>query len=832
MNQRRHVTLVAAAATLLATAPLSTIYQTWTWSVDVLLVVAAICAAALGTRALRAPVWAQSLAMFGALVIMSTWLFGADALAATIPTLGTLRHFADLLTSAGHDISDFGVPVPDRDGLLFLTTVSVGLVAIAVDLVSVGLRRPALAGFPMLAMYWIPVLVHPDSISLIPFMVGAAGFLWLLVTDNVDRVRRFGRRFTGEGRDVDVWEPSPLAAAGRRLAVVGVVIAVLLPLAIPGMTNGLLERFGTNGGGPGIGPGNGPLSGEVNLFSALAGSLNQPPDKQTEMVKLTTDDPSPYYLRFGVADKLTVSGFAVHDPSGGQSASGDLPNPRISLKGVTQHQYHAEVKILSLTMQLLPLFTQPLKVTKLDGNWFYEPGTGVLYSGRESSPGKQYAFDYLHTDYDPAALRTAKPLPDSDEIQRLNIQTPGVDAVVSNVVKEQTAGKTTNYDKVLALYNYFSAANHFVYALSTATGTSGSDIDNFLEKKQGYCEQYASALAWLVRAAGIPARVAFGFTKGGNHDVNNKTWTLTNFNLHAWTEVYFAGFGWVPFDATPVASIAGSAPQTWAPNVNAVNTPGGNNAGGNVPGVEGPNETAGPTPDNPNGAGSHGAGGTVVQRPTWPYWLLGSGLLVLLLLATPALRRATVRRRRRPRAAHARMTGPPVDLAAEVPGQMRVVEVAAADVDGARRDAHATWDELMDTLVDYRIPLDDSETPRVTAERVATVLRLRSEAADGVRQLGFAEERARYARVPLPTTGLAAALRTVRTAIARRATRWTRIRAVLLPPSVLRRWSDGLVNGVSTAVAATGRRRDTVLRTLRPRRLLFAGRAARGSTRR
>jgi len=51
----------------------------------------------------------------------------------------------------------------------------------------------------MLAMYWIPVLVHPDSVSFVPFVVGAVGYLWLLVADNVDRVRRFGRRFTGEG---------------------------------------------------------------------------------------------------------------------------------------------------------------------------------------------------------------------------------------------------------------------------------------------------------------------------------------------------------------------------------------------------------------------------------------------------------------------------------------------------------------------------------------------------------------------------------------------------------------------------------------------------------
>jgi hypothetical protein len=480
-------------------------------------------------------------------------------------------------------------------------------------------------------------------------------------------------------------------------------------------------------------------------------------------------------------------------------------------------------------MQLLPVYSQPVKITNLDGAWFFEKSTSLVYSGREFSYGKQYSFEYQHTDFSVAALRGARPLPSDDPIQQQNTQVPHDQTVVDKVT-QLTTGKNNDYDKVLALYNYFSKENGFVYALSTAFGTTGSDIDNFLDKKQGYCEQYASALAWMVRAAGIPARVAFGFTKGGNHDVKNKTWTLTNFNLHAWTEVYFAGFGWVPFDATPAASIAGSDPQTWAPDVNKVDTPGGSSTGGNVSGADGPDGSTAGGPSTGEDHGPQGSGGIVVKHVTWPYWVFGSALLVLLLLAMPALRRATVRRRRRPRAAHARMTGPPVDLTAEVPGQMRVVEVGA-DLDVARRDAHATWDELMDTLIDYRIPLDEAETPRVTADRIATALRLRPEAADGVRQLGFAEERARYARVPLPASGLGAALRTVRAAIARRATRWTRIRAVLLPPSVLRRWSDGLVNGVSTAVAATGRRREAVLRSLRPRRLLFAGRATRSSPR-
>ena len=278
----------------------------------------------------------------------------------------------------------------------------------------------------------------------------------------------------------------------------------------------------------------------------------------------------------------------------------------------------------------------------------------------------------------------------------------------------------------------------------------------------------------------------------------------------------------------PVSAIAGAVSPIWAPDINHKNDstdPGAPNvnpstgAGANIPGKD-PN----------NGEGSStlhgGSGGT--RQPIWLYWTLGSAVLVLLLLAAPGARRAGLRRRRRPRALHARAVGPPEDSGAvAVAGEMRVID-GPGDIEAARGDAHAAWDELVDTLVDYRIPLDESETPRVTADRVATLLRLRPEAADGVRRLGQAEERARYAKAPLPAGGLSAALRAVRSAIAGRATRWTRVRAVLLPPSVLRRWSTSLVEGVSGTVAAVGRRRDAVFQAIRPRRFLLIGRANRG----
>jgi len=242
MTGRRRLGLVAAGATLLAAAPISSIFDSWNWLVRCILAVGLISGAALLARTLRFPVWAQALSMVVVLLLTLTWMFpsGHEIL---IPQPATFGHFADLFLQAGQDTRSYGVPVPDRDGLLFITVLGIGSVAIVVDLLTVVARRPALAGLPMLAIYSVPVAIYVDDVPILPFIIGSIGFLWLLVSDNIDRVRRFGRRFTGDGRDVDVWEPSPLASAGRRLGVVGIVIAVLLPLAVPGMTNGLFDKF-------------------------------------------------------------------------------------------------------------------------------------------------------------------------------------------------------------------------------------------------------------------------------------------------------------------------------------------------------------------------------------------------------------------------------------------------------------------------------------------------------------------------------------------------------------------------------------------------------------
>jgi transglutaminase-like putative cysteine protease len=816
MTGRRRLGLVAAGATLLAAAPISSIFESWSWLVRCILAVGLIAGAALLARTLRFPVWAQALGMIVALLLTLTWMFpsGHEIL---VPTPATFSHFADLFMQAGQDTRSYGVPVPDRDGLLFITVLGVGSVAILVDLFTVVARRPALAGLPMLAIYSVPVAVYVDSVPVLPFIIGAIGFLWLLVSDNVDRVRRFGRRFTGDGRDVDVWEPSPLAAAGRRLGVVGVAAAVILPLLMPTFSGGLLSQLTQSGGGvSGNGQG-GNGGGKINLFASLSGNLTQ--GNTVQVIKLNTNEREPFYLRFGVADQLTNLGFGSRTPTG-NSVNRGLPDPRGGTAGGEFQQYHAQIEVTDdLRQFMLPIYSNTVRAADLGGGWSYDPNQQVIFSTRQTTKGKKYQFDYVRASYSEDELRSAQPLNRDNPLRTQYTNTPRdatVDAEVARLIK----GKTNDYDKVRALYNYFSKSNGFSYSLSTESSGNSSDIAAFLKNKVGYCQQYAAALAWMARVAGVPARVAFGFTKGS---LVNGSWVITNRNAHAWTEVYLQGFGWIPFDATPASSVAGSTRSSWAPNIDEPTPAPSSSTNAAAPGAE--SSAAPGNPDRPDRGlndptGSAGFDTSVDNTSYTALWIVGGLALLLVLLLVPALRRVLLRRHRHaatkpsaPKVLSATGTGPP----GRGGGDHDIVVTTEAV--RAREDAHAAWDELLDTMIDFRIPVDPTETPRVTARRLIKDAVLIDEPASSASLLGAAEERARYARQPLQGGELTVALSKVRKGLSRSATRRTRILAVLMPPSVLLRWRLGLAEGSARSVTAGGRVRESLAR-FSPRRLL------------
>ena len=251
------------------------------------------------------------------------------------------------------------------------------------------------------------------------------------------------------------------------------------------------------------------------------------------------------------------------------------------------------------------------------------------------------------------------------------------------------------------------------------------------------------------------------------------------------------------------------------------------------PGQVDPNapETSASPGADPHGAGGGGgpAGPPEVQLglaalPVWLFWTLLSVVVLVMLLFMPALARMLQRRRRWPDRVPA-TAGPPIAVAAGT-ADPSLAPVDSAEAEAARRRAHAAWDELIDTLVDHRIPVDHSETPRALTERLGRTSVLRAEPAESARLIGQAEERARYARQPLVGTDLSAALRAVRRAVRERVSLRTRLVATLLPPSTVERWRIAAINGSTAAALVTGRWRDRLLRLFNPRQLM-AGRGAR-----
>jgi transglutaminase-like putative cysteine protease len=188
------------------------------------------------------------------------------------------------------------------------------------------------------------------------------------------------------------------------------------------------------------------------------------------------------------------------------------------------------------------------------------------------------------------------------------------------------AGTSTPYGYVQAVLRYLS--HGFVYDQNPPVGTF--PLITFLTRThRGYCQQFAGAMALLLRMGGIPARVAAGFTTG-DLDRSSGAYVVTDTDAHAWVEAWFHGYGWVKFDPTPPTAPARARSGGVLP---ALGT--GNRAP--KPGAVGHRDARG---GGRSGSAGHRAGG---RAPSPWLWLVP--LLVLLTGAGGAAAAAGHRRR-------------------------------------------------------------------------------------------------------------------------------------------------------------------------------------------
>ena len=135
-----------------------------------------------------------------------------------------------------------------------------------------------------------------------------------------------------------------------------------------------------------------------------------------------------------------------------------------------------------------------------------------------------------------------------DEYLQLHEQ---IDQRVYEMAAQVTAGILSPYEQAMALQQFL--ASSFAYNLDVPAQPTNQDfVSTFLvETKEGYCTYFASAMTVMCRMVGLPARYVEGYV--AYPDAEGLA-IVTGQEGHAWTEVYFRGFGWVTFDATPISA--------------------------------------------------------------------------------------------------------------------------------------------------------------------------------------------------------------------------------------------------------------------------------------
>lgn len=209
-------------------------------------------------------------------------------------------------------------------------------------------------------------------------------------------------------------------------------------------------------------------------------------------------------------------------------------------------QVKATVSLSSGWHRYLYMPGTPLQVEAPVRELQYAWQINAISSYRPLGAGERYTvWAYVPTD-DPRILRASPPTTfrsPSTTTQNKRLQ---------DLAIALTANQPTQYDKVMALVRYIE--QNTAYNLNVEAYPQDVDaVEYFLfEAKQGYCVEFATALAVLCQYADIPARVASGFIL---KERDGDEFVVREEHRHLWTEVYFGGVGWVAFDATRNAPV-------------------------------------------------------------------------------------------------------------------------------------------------------------------------------------------------------------------------------------------------------------------------------------
>ncbi len=636
---------------------------------------------------------------------VTAWLlFPPTTIAGDVP-IGTtaLRGYGTDISLAWEQFQTVSAPADVTAPFLLLIAIVMWLVAFLSDWAAFRLQSPVESLIPGFAVFVFGAFFASGDLRVTTTGALVLAAMIVILFHRSSETARSGA-WLGEG-GAQRGQRSMLRVGGAILAVT-LIGGVSVAQALPGYDEPALENFDPTTWDEPEEP-RVVLSPLVDIQSRLVDQ----PNVEVFRVQSPTRD----YWRLTSLDVFDGQIWRSRGSFEGADGSleGNLPD------GTTVQTIEQTFQVGALAQIWLPAAYEPTEIidAPADIELEYEADSGTLIVNRETenSNGLQYTLLSRVPLRDAAgveAIRTASSdIPGEIAGRYLELPddfSPRVVDLAQTVIAE--AGAESQYDKALALQNFFRDPTLFTYSLDVQSGHGGSQIENFLfEVHAGYCEQFAGSFAAMARAIGLPSRVAVGFTPGEFDETTNE-YVVTGKHAHAWPEVWLDGIGWLRFEPTPGRGGPGDEAYTGEPEAQEGNQPttpdqpeeedelAGGAPAATPPTTVDPN-IAGPTPttvpeadaaSGPAAVTTEVVGGTpagiVAAVSRW----LAIAFFVVLVLMTPLLY-----------------------------GQWRASRANAAATADPRRRVGLAWNNSKSAVQLLGVPVSGSDTAREVAARVS-----------------------------------------------------------------------------------------------------------------
>jgi transglutaminase-like putative cysteine protease len=501
-----------------------------TWRLMAVALTSAVVACALERRSLVLATLvsaAMLVVVIGMLVFPSTTWHG-------LPTLETLRRALGASRLIGEQARLQVAPTAPLRPLMLAAIVAIWAAIFSCHALAFRAGSPLLALLPPVALLAFADTVLEELTKPVYGVVFVAAALLIVFADALRRVQGWGPVWVGPGSRARL---SATASRGaRRVAVAVVATAALVPVVVPGFGSKAIIDLSTTAAADRV---------RIDPLVRVGASLAR--RDPVEVFQVTSNVPS--YWRMLSLPTFDGREWRPDTTTAGDpvTAGQDLSSGVVGI-GTIDQTFRVST---DLSLQGLPMAYPPQRIDVSATDVRYNGDTGTATPGEGLDAGAVYHVTSVEMQPPPAELAAVvfptqaqnpryTTLPDDDTI-----------AQIRQIAEQWTAGATNDYQRILAIQDHLNDTSVFTYDANVPQRDDSYTLVDFLTTtRRGFCQQFASAMAVMLRSIGLPARVAVGFTAGA-YDPATNTRHVTTQDAHAWVEVLFPTYGWLAFEPTP-----------------------------------------------------------------------------------------------------------------------------------------------------------------------------------------------------------------------------------------------------------------------------------------